>query len=419
MPEIVILGGGVTGVTAGIVLQLLGFSTHIVCRHWIGDLDEAASPGSRRPSDSDPRFASQYPAASIIPHSVNIPNEQWHLQTSQQMFEALQVIPASGVRWQRHFELFEGAAQVPSYATSLRNFRPIDPSETAADGLILPQRHAEVPVHGWSFDTLFAQMPLYRCFLVRFYEHLGGRVTQGRYWTSAELLRLPGDMLINCAGAWGAGFWGDPVPSRFVKGTLVRIDATSLPDSVRNQSPVSYNYHPLPTIYSRRDGTAADVYFYPRDDAWLLGGTRLESEPLSADDTAPNDTLPAWHGETWNGAVVELPSSQSGNRNVCRVPEPILSLNQILIEQLTGIDIRNCPMTATMGYRHRRDTVRLEQQLWHNRQLIHNYGHGGAGVTLSWSTALHCAQWLQSGIKGDDLPHHVKELLSRAMKSIW
>jgi D-amino-acid oxidase len=403
MPDIAILGGGITGVTAGIVLQLLGFSTNIVCRHWIGDLDEATT--------RDLRFASQYPAASIIPHSVNISNEQWHLKTGQRMFETLQNVPASGVRWQRHFELFEVTAQVPSYADSLRNFRHIHSSEMAAQEMVIPRRRSDVPVEGWSFETLFAQMPLYRRFLARFYEHLGGQVSKGRYWTSDELLKLPGDTLINCAGAWGSGFWGDPVLSRFVRGTLVRIEATSLPARVRDLAPVSYNYHPHPLIYCRPNGSSADVYFYPRDDAWLLGGTRLESEALSASDTAPTDTLPTWHGETWNGAAVELPSSQSGSKDVCQVPEPILSLNQNLIAQLTGIDIRQCPMTATTGYRHRRDTVRLEQQLWHDKQVIHNYGHGGAGVTLSWSTALHCAQRLQPAMTDNDLQHHVQELL--------
>lgn len=416
MTEIVILGGGVTGVTAGIVLQLLGFSTHIVCRHWLGDLDDSANASGDRHSPSDPRFASQYPAASIIPHTVHISNEQWHLQSSQQIFETLQVVPASGVRWQRHFELFEVPAAVPAYAASLRNFRLINPSETIADGITIPRRCAEVQVDGWSFDALFAQMPLYRCFLARLYDDLGGRVSHSRFWTKDELLKLPGDTLINCAGAWGTGFWGDPEPSRFVQGTLVRIEAGSLPLAARLRIPVSYNYHPPPEVYSRPNGSTADVYFYPRDDAWLLGGTRLESDDLSAADTAPTDALPAWHGETWNGAVVELPGSQLGSASVCRVPEPIVSLNQILIEQLTGIDIRNCPMNATFGYRHRRNTVRLEQQAWHDKHVLHNYGHGGAGVTLSWSTALQCAQWLQPGIADRDVQCHVQSLLHRALK---
>jgi hypothetical protein len=57
----VIIGGGVSGVTVGIVLRLLNVPTHIICKHWIEDIDT-------NPSwlVDEPRFASQYPAASII-----------------------------------------------------------------------------------------------------------------------------------------------------------------------------------------------------------------------------------------------------------------------------------------------------------------------------------------------------------------
>jgi D-amino-acid oxidase len=36
-----------------------------------------------------------------------------------------------------------------------------------------------------------------------------------------------------------------------------------------------------------------------------------------------------------------------------------------------------------------RPTVRLEEEsLGGGRRLLHNYGHGGAGVTLSWGCAM-------------------------------
>jgi D-amino-acid oxidase len=31
--------------------------------------------------------------------------------------------------------------------------------------------------------------------------------------------------------------------------------------------------------------------------------------------------------------------------------------------------------------------VRLEEERLEGRRVIHNYGHGGAGVTLSWGCA--------------------------------
>jgi D-amino-acid oxidase len=40
-----------------------------------------------------------------------------------------------------------------------------------------------------------------------------------------------------------------------------------------------------------------------------------------------------------------------------------------------------------VGLRPGRPTVRLEEERLEGRRVIHNYGHGGAGVTLSWGCA--------------------------------
>ena len=40
-----------------------------------------------------------------------------------------------------------------------------------------------------------------------------------------------------------------------------------------------------------------------------------------------------------------------------------------------------------VGLRPSRNEVRLEADRSDDRMVIHNYGHGGAGVTLSWGCA--------------------------------
>ena len=40
-----------------------------------------------------------------------------------------------------------------------------------------------------------------------------------------------------------------------------------------------------------------------------------------------------------------------------------------------------------VGLRPSRTEVRLESEKVEGRLVIHNYGHGGAGVTLSWGCA--------------------------------
>lgn len=42
---------------------------------------------------------------------------------------------------------------------------------------------------------------------------------------------------------------------------------------------------------------------------------------------------------------------------------------------------------AKVGLRPARNEVRLEAEQFGDKAVIHNYGHGGAGFTLSWGCA--------------------------------
>jgi len=94
------------------------------------------------------------------------------------------------------------------------------------------------------------------------------------------------------------------------------------------------------------------------------------------------------------------------------IPRPIFSLNSQLLERMTdgrivlGRLYRDRPglFSAGIGYRFERthpdESVRLECSLVHlrgNRQaIVHNYGHGGAGYTLSWG----CAKQVRNLVNG-------------------
>jgi glycine/D-amino acid oxidase-like deaminating enzyme len=39
--------------------------------------------------------------------------------------------------------------------------------------------------------------------------------------------------------------------------------------------------------------------------------------------------------------------------------------------------------------------------------VVHNYGHGGAGVTLSWSSAVRAAQWAMQDLDSDEILQRV------------
>ena len=59
-----------------------------------------------------------------------------------------------------------------------------------------------------------------------------------------------------------------------------------------------------------------------------------------------------------------------------------------ILLSLTGIDIASLSQTTYGGYRPaRKGGVRLEVQQDGGMPIVHNYGHGGGGVALSWGSA--------------------------------
>jgi D-amino-acid oxidase len=106
-------------------------------------------------------------------------------------------------------------------------------------------------------------------------------------------------------------------------------------------------------------------YLFPHRDTVVLGGT------MAADD---------WDTE---------PRPEVAERIVagCAVIEP---------------RVRDAPVLAhRVGLRPARPEVRLEAEpLDGGRVLWHNYGHGGAGVTLSWGCAREVAAGVRGGVLG-------------------
>jgi len=91
------------------------------------------------------------------------------------------------------------------------------------------------------------------------------------------------------------------------------------------------------------------------------------------------------------------------------VPTRLLDDNAALLEQF-GVDVSDAPREGLVGYRPVRDPdgegVRVELATDGGRRVVHNYGHGGAGITLSWGCALRVARILTEQVPADGRGTH-------------
>lgn len=385
--KITVIGGGVSGITTALTLQLLGYETTIFARHLV---DEKAP--------DDPKFASLYPAASVIPHSVETDKLDSLFPVSQEIFELLLEKQLPGMQLHRHFELYEFPKENPTYAQTMNNFERIDKTKD----LPIPRRPGTDKLYGWVFDCLVTEWPAYIYNLYDWYIKEGGSIVK-KHILPEEIAKLESDIIINCSGIWSPDIFKDSEPKQVVKGHLLYIkDAPLIRDSSGSIS--SYNYTPDKTMYADPYGDATDVYFYPRTNSWILGGSRQQGLIDEQD--------------TWSGKEHTDTLTIDG----IEIPRQIYELNQQIVKNTYGIDVSQFSnISVKTGYRyvrnHQKNGLRLEKVKEYGKTIIHNYGHGGAGVTLSWGCALEVAGFVQQMIEDttgrENLPGKLKEIFNK------
>lgn len=200
---------------------------------------------------------------------------------------------------------------------------------------------AELPpgyVDGYVVDVPLIETPLYMAYLVNRLQHLGGQIRQQ---TVASLAGLTPDasLIVNCAGLGAREVAGDE--SLYpIRGQIIRVKTAQKGRAFMDQA-----------------GPRAVLYTLFRRDDCILGGTTEENNWRLTPD-------PATAGDIWRK---------------CGEIEPALE-NAEILEHLIGL-------------RPGRPAVRLElEPVSKNCAIIHNYGHGGAGFTLSWGCAAEVAR---------------------------
>jgi len=189
----------------------------------------------------------------------------------------------------------------------------------------------EIPegyVFGWEFRAPVIEMPLYMPWLNARFEEQGGTFKQGFV---KNLQDLEGDVVVNCVGL-GARELCDDMEIKPARGQVIFID----------QDPGIGHFDQQPETLT---------YTIPRSDVTVLGGTtQVDDWDLEIRDE-DNDLILSKVEAIW----------------------PELDRSKII--------------GGTVGLRPSRTEVRLEEENIEGVRVIHNYGHGGAGVTLSWGCA--------------------------------
>lgn len=194
---------------------------------------------------------------------------------------------------------------------------------------------AELPGE-WRFTVPSVEMEPYLRWLAERVRDSGGTLTRGRVDRLADLDGQAGT-LVNATGLAARVLAGDPAvfPAR---GQIVGVANPGLVTSVRDED------HP--------DGM---TYVHPRSHDVVLGGT------FQAGD--------------WNETVDPATS------------EAILRRCTEVVPELAGAPV----LWQAAGLRPaRHDGPRVECEavpLPRGTRIVHNYGHGGAGATLSWGCA--------------------------------
>ncbi len=185
-------------------------------------------------------------------------------------------------------------------------------------------------VDGWSFRAPVVEMPVYLRWLSRRVEMLGGTLTR------MALNALPdgdgAEVVVDATGLGARRMAADNslVP---VRGQVVLVEQTGLEEWWLDSS------GPRP------------LYVVPRSRDIVVGGTDDEGE--------------------WDRRVDP------------DVAKQILARAAELVPGLAGAQV----IGHKVGLRPARPSVRLEAEERSSTRVVHCYGHGGAGVTLSWGCA--------------------------------
>ncbi len=254
------------------------------------------------------------------------------------LFYDLAADPSTGITVQEAVEYFrQSTAPDPWWRSSVRQFRYLQPDE-------IPIAFAS----GYRFETVVIETSIYLPYLINRFQSLGGTV-HPREITSLDQATSHSPIVFNCTGLGSRTLLNDRQMFP-VRGQIVRTTKPS--------SPIAY-------LDDKEDNMGVFAYIVPRSDDCILGGTAQILERLNSHSLDPQP----------------------------KIADRILKRCEFMSHEVPHLKV----LEHKVGLRPGRSTVRLEAEHTPSGSLVvHNYGHSGAGVTLSWGCAEEAVSLTQS-----------------------
>lgn len=335
-PGVAILGSGIIGLSTAIVAADEGLEVTIYSR------TDGVTYG---PTDASDKGGSVWFPALLGGDASKV--DVW-ASDSYEMFSELSRKPTSGVTATTEIELIDEVKSFqnpPKCVASINGFQ-------ATPSHLLGSRLPEATCGVWQFPTYIVSMPSYLPFLHDEAGSRGIRIVRRAFDSPEQVNDLTEPAIVNCTGLGAAKLFGDRTLTA-VKGHLLSFDPVDFPMTIgRNE-----------------------FLLVPRADALLLGVLYLKEFDSLAPQASDRDTI-----------LTEIHSWQQMDLLGLGLGRLDLTCDRIMDER--------CGLRP-----YRPGGVRLERDPASSKILIHNYGHGGSGVTTSWGCAIDAVQLLMGALR--------------------
>ncbi|XP_006938717.2 D-amino-acid oxidase isoform X1 [Felis catus] len=427
--RVVVIGAGVIGLSTALCIHeryrsvLPSLDMRVYADRFTPLTNTDVAAGLCQPYLSDPR---------------NPQEADWNQQTFDYLLSRVHSPNAAnvGLALVSGYNLFHEAIPDPSWKNTVLGFRTLTPRDLD----MFPDYS-----YGWFNTSLIVEGRRYLQWLTERLTERGVKFFQKKVESFEEVARGGADVIINCTGVWAGSLQPDPLlqPGR---GQIIKIEDAS-GTSVRGASQISGNWHLKETRRTKKhDSSKHSLWWWWW---WLFlntakhgyGETRGTEELSNMHTSSHRSELWDWDWSPGNlvsepvcvdiihvaSHCVDAPwmkhfiITHDPEKGIYKSPYIIPGIQAVTLggifqlgnwSEVNNIQDHNtiwegcCRLEPTLqdakivaeltGLRPVRPQIRLERERLRfassNTEVIHNYGHGGYGLTIHWGCALEAAK---------------------------